>query len=184
VISQEPRTAHTGSASPAGAAPASPPTSALTELLRGALAPVICGAVLLGLLSLWVISGGAGTINHVSIDITSASVATPAQAGGPGLGYLSVANLGSADRLISATTPDARRVEFVEHEIGGGGPKRVLGDLAIPAHATVSLNPFTTDIVLVGCKSLTPGQTMPLTLRFANAGEITVQAAITPPDTP
>ena len=180
MISQEPRTAPATAAPPAAAAPA----SALTGLLRGALAPVICGAVLLGLLSAWVAIGGAGTIKHVSIDITSVSVATPASSGGQGLGYLSVANLGSADRLVSVTTPDARRVEFIEHESGAVGPERMLGDIAIPAHATLDLNPFTTDIVLVGCKSLTPGTTIPLVLRFAAAGEVTVQAAVTPPGTP
>jgi len=34
------------------------------ELIRAALAPVICAAALIGLLSAWVATGGAGTVSR------------------------------------------------------------------------------------------------------------------------
>jgi periplasmic copper chaperone A len=178
VISQEPAVARPATAGPA-------PASAAAELLRGALAPVICAAVLLGLLSVWVATGGAGTIKHVSIDITSASISLPASPGGPAVGYLSVVNNGAADRLVSVSTPDARGVLFVERDGRIAGPGRTLRGIPIPAHATLNLNPFATDIVLLGpSSSMTPGHTVPLTLTFSAAGKITVEADITPPGTP
>jgi copper(I)-binding protein len=173
VISQE----------PAGAATVAPQRP-LAELLRGALAPLTCAALLLGLLSAWVATGGAGTIKHVSIEVTSASIAAPASPGGPGVGYLSVVNLGAADRLTSVTTPDAQQVKFVEHDSGAAGRPSILPFIALPARATVNLSPFGADIVLIGPKTLTPGQTIPLTFTFSAAGKVTVQAAITPPGTP
>jgi len=173
------------------AAPARPATRAARPaegspgwLVRAAAAPVICSVLLLGLLSAWVVTGGDGTISRVRIDITEASVAEPTQPGGPAVMYLTVMNLSGADRLVSVTTSAARRVELVRHQGGAQGPSQQLTSISIPARATVNLNPFTTDIVLVDPAPMTAGDTVPITLRFAGAGRVTVAAAVTPPGTP
>jgi periplasmic copper chaperone A len=153
-------------------------------LVRAAFAPVICSVLLLGLLSAWVVTGGDGTISRVRIEVTEASVAEPTQPGGPAAMYLTVVNLGGADRLVSVTTSAAQRVEFVRRQGTAQGPSRQLTSVSIPARATVNLNPFTTDIVLVGPAPLTAGGTVPITLTFAGAGRVTVAAAVTPPGTP
>jgi copper(I)-binding protein len=153
-------------------------------LLRAAVGPVICSVLLLGLLSAWVITGGGGTISRVRIDITEASVAEPTQPGGPAAMYLTVMNLSGADRLVSVTTSAARRVEFVRRQGTAQGPGRPLTSISIPARATVNLNPFTTDIVLVDPARLTAGGTVSITLTFARAGRVTVAAAVSPPGTP
>jgi copper(I)-binding protein len=182
VIGQIPPQAHTGPA-PAGAAER-PEPGALAGLLRAALAPVICSALLLGLLSAWVITGGGGTITRVSLEITAAAVAAPPRPGAPAEAYLTIANLGGADRLIAVTTPDARRVVLVQHGGNPAGPGRTLAAVPIGAHSTVSLNPFSAGIVLIGPSGLTVGDSVPLTLTFAAAGRVTVQASVTPPGTP
>jgi periplasmic copper chaperone A len=174
--------------------PASPALSAdaavrsepgpLAGLLRAAAAPVICSVLLLALLSAWVRTGGGGTIARVDIEVTAASVAMPASTANPAIGYLTVVNLSGADRLIAVATPDARRVELVQHDGSAAGPGRVLGAVPIAAHATVSLNPFAADIVLVDPTRLTVGDTVPLTLTFRSAGRVTVEATVTPPGTP
>ena len=107
----------------------------------------------------------------------------PARTDGPAPVYLTVENLGGADRLVSVTTPDAERVELVQH---GGNPAdagRPLASVPIGAHATASLNPFEIDIVLIHPARLSIGASAPLTLTFAAAGRVTVEAPVTPPGT-
>jgi Cu+-exporting ATPase len=64
------------------------------------------------------------------------------------------------------------------------GPGITVRQVAIPAHGTLSLNPFGLDIVLQDPGSLTVGATVPLVLTFRHAGRVTVYAAVTPPGTP
>jgi copper(I)-binding protein len=153
------------------------------QLLRGALAPVTCALVLLGLLAGWVASGGAGTISPVRIKISSASLAMPVSPGAPFDAYLVVENLGAADTLESATVPGARQVRIVRHYGSAAGPGRILTSLAIPAHGSVSLSPLGPDIELTGAH-LIYGQAVSLTLTFRNAGRVSVEATVTPPGTP
>ena len=54
----------------------------------------------------------------------------------------------------------------------------------MPAHGTLSLNPFGLDIVLWDPGSITVGATGPLILRFRHADHVTVDATVTPPGTP
>jgi copper(I)-binding protein len=153
------------------------------QLLRAGLAPVICALVLLGLLTGWVASGGAGTISRVRIKISSASLAMPVIPNGPAYAYLVVENLGAADTLESAAVPGARQVRIVRHNGSAASPGRVLTGLAIRANGTVSLSPMGPDIELIGAH-LIYGQDVPLTLTFRNAGRVTVEAVVTPPGTP
>jgi copper(I)-binding protein len=153
------------------------------QLLRAGLAPVVCALVLLGLLTGWVASGGAGTISRVRIKISSASLAMPVTANGPAYAYLVVENLGAADTLESATVPGARQVRIVRHNGSAAGPGRIMASLAIPAHGSVSLSPMGPDIELIGAH-LIYGQAVPLTLTFRNAGRVSIEAMVTPPGTP
>jgi copper(I)-binding protein len=108
----------------------------------------------------------------------------PARPGGPAPVYLAVENLGGADRLVSVTTPDAQRLELVQHDGKPAGPGRPLASVPIGAHATVSLNPFQTDLNLIHPARLTVDASVPLTLTFAAAGRVTVDATVTPPGAP
>lgn len=167
----------------AGPAPRPEPGS-LPGLLRAAIAPVVCSVLLVVMLSAWVITGGNGTITRVTIQVTAASVPMPSSAGAPASAYLTVASLGGADRLVSVTTPDARRVELVRRDGNPAAPGRPLSYVPIGAHATVNLSPFGSDVVLIDPVGLTVGGSVPLTLTFAAAGRVTVEAAVTPPGTP
>jgi copper(I)-binding protein len=165
------------------AADARPGRDARGQLLRAGLAPVVCALVLLGLLTGWVASGGAGTISRVRIKISSASLAMPVTPDGPAYAYLVVENLGAADTLESATVPGARQVRIVRHNGNAAGPGRILASLAIPANGSVSLSPMGPDIELIGAH-LIYGQDVPLTLTFASGGRVSVEATVTPPGTP
>ena len=177
-------------AAEAPAAPARPPSAGRPRgpgagLVRAGLAPVICAAALIGLLSVWVATGGAGTVSRVTIRIGQAAVTLPSSTTpGQAATYLTITNLGGPDMLVSVRSPAASRVTFVRHNGSAAGPGAALRQMAIPAHATLSLNPLGLDIVLQDPRSLTVGGSVPLILTFRHAGQVTVYAAVTPPGTP
>jgi copper(I)-binding protein len=177
-------------AAEAPAAPAQPsgpgwPRGGGAGLVRAGLAPVVCAAALIGLLSVWVASGGAGTVTRVTIRIGQAAVTLPSSASpGQATTYLTITNLGGPDTLVSVRSSAASRVTFVRHAGSAAGPGAVLRQMAIPGHGTLSLNPFGLDIVLQDPRSLSVGGSVLLVLTFRHAGRVTVDATITPPGTP
>jgi periplasmic copper chaperone A len=161
----------------------------LAELARAAAGPVICAAVLIGLLSAWVGGHGAGTLTTVRMKITLAAV--PMRAYTPQASkaihsagtYLTITNLGAtADQLVAVRSPVARRVMFTERAALGGSTSTVPA-LTIPGHGTVTLTPVTDDVVLLDPTWFEGSKTVQLTLVFQHAGEITIDAPVTDPGT-
>ncbi len=104
-----------------------------------------------------------------------------AGAGGTGAGYLSIRNDGTApDSLIGASTPAARAVEL--HTMLREGEvmrMRPVTEIALPPGRIVALAPGGLHIMLIGLAApLVLGTEVPLTLRFAQAGEVTVQLRV------
>lgn len=161
------------------------PSGPRAGLIRAGLAPVICAAALIGLLSAWVAAGGAGTVSRITIRIGQAAVTLPSSAApGQAVTFLTITNLGGPDTLLSVRSPAASRVTFARHNGSAAGPGITLRKMVIPAHATLSLNPFGPDIVLQDPRSLTVGASVPLVLTFRHGGRVTVYATVTPPGTP
>jgi copper(I)-binding protein len=168
----------------------------LRDLARAAAGPVVCAAVVIGLLSAWVATGGAGTITTVSrvrIEVTLAAIPMhslnpgPADAPQPPAGaYLTIRNLsGTPDALTAVSSRVARRVILTRHGAGRAGRAgSVLPGLPIPAHGTLTLSPSGDDAVLIGGPRLLAGQQVPLTLTFRYAGQIEVEATVTIPGSP
>lgn len=113
--------------------------------------------------------------------------ARPAPAGAPAAGgYLTIANTGDKpDRLVSASTPDAAKVEL--HEMIMQGDVMLMrplkGGLVIPPGQTVELKPGGRHVMFIGPKApFALGRHVPVTLRFERAGEVRVQFFVeTPP---
>jgi soluble P-type ATPase/copper(I)-binding protein len=159
------------------------------ELARAAAGPVICAVVLIGLLTAWAASHGAGTLTRVRIQVTLAAVPmrafTPqaADAVGTTQAYLVIHNLGSVpDELIAARTPIAGRVIFTQR--GLGGQQTQVAGLAVPAAGTLTLSPLTGGLLIEHPVLFENRQIVPLTLVFRHAGQITVDATVTAPFTP
>jgi copper(I)-binding protein len=170
---------------PAGPIGPGRPRGSGAGLIRAGLAPVICAAVLIGLLSAWVATGGAGTVSRVTIRVGQAAVTLPSSsAPGQAGTYLTITNLGGPDTLLSARSQAGGKVAFVRHNGSAAGPGTAMRQVAIPAHGTLSLSPLGLDIVLQDPGSLTVGGTVPLVLTFRHAGRVTVYATVTPPGTP
>ena len=99
-----------------------------------------------------------------------------------GAAYLRIENAGAAaDRIVSASSPIARRVEFHTHEMDGGVMKmRRVHWVEVPAQGSVRFAPGGLHMMLIGLKEpLVAGGSFPLTLGFRNAGELEMKVEIT-----
>jgi copper(I)-binding protein len=99
-----------------------------------------------------------------------------------GAGYLTITNKGTADdTLVSASSPVAGVTQVHEMKMEGDVMKmnEVEGGLVIPAGQSVTLEPGGLHIMLMDLKQqLVEGTTFPVTLTFANAGNIEVELAV------
>lgn len=86
----------------------------------------------------------------------------------------------TADRLVAASTPVAKKAELHTMEMSGMVMKmRPISSIDIPAGQSVSLAPGGMHIMLMGLKQpLKAGQSFPLSLTFAKAGTRTVNVAV------
>ena len=169
--------------------PAGPP-SRLAEVARAAAAPLISAALITGLLAAWVITGGAGTVTRLRMQIVLAAIPMrgylPSQARAihQAPTYFTIRNLtGQPDELLSVRTPIARHVVLT----GPPGPRETrptVSSLAIPAHGSITLSPLSDDVVLLDPAPYESDMTVPLTLVFRHAGRVQVDATVSAPGAP
>ena len=157
----------------------------MRDLVRAVAGPLICAAVVTGLLAAWTGTGGGGTLARIRLQVTQAAVPmrgfTPQAAAEvrTATTFLTIKNLsGTADELVAARTPLARSVVLRQRGPAQGGP------LVIPAHGTLTLTPLGEDLVLQQPSPYESRATVPLTLTFRHAGTVTIDAAVTGPGTP
>jgi copper(I)-binding protein len=97
-------------------------------------------------------------------------------------GYMSLRNAGTApDRLVAASSPQARSIEIHEMTMTDGVMRMrpLAGGLAIPPGGTAWLRPGGTHLMLVSpAGPFVQGERVPVTLRFEQAGEVTVDLEI------
>ncbi len=102
-----------------------------------------------------------------------------ASQGGTGAGFLTIRNAGAVpDRLLSATTPAAGRVELHAHLRDGDVMRmRQVEAIDIAAGEALTLQPGGLHLMLIGLtRPLRQGEAVPLTLTFQRAG--TVQGSL------
>jgi copper(I)-binding protein len=140
------------------------------------------GLLLLALLAPLPLSAGdAATTTGVTVRDAWAR-ATP-----PGMtvaaAYLTLAGGTRGDRLLGAVTPRAAMAELhVVTESDGMSRMRQTDGVEVPAGSTVTLAPQGTHVMLMGLgEPLVAGQQFPLTLRFADAGAMTVMVTVRAP---
>lgn len=99
-------------------------------------------------------------------------------------GFLDVRNVGATeDRLLSATSPDADKVELHEMRMDAGvmRMRRIDGGLAIAPGGTLTLAPGGFHLMFIGPKHpFVAGETVTATLRFERGGERTVRFEVRP----
>lgn len=118
---------------------------------------------------------------------------------GTGVVYATIHNSGgSADALVSASSPLAKAVELHQSAPVSSGMMKSSGSMSgmgnmpavmmrpvrrivIPAGGSATLKPGGYHIMLIGLHNdLKPGQTIPITLRFRNAGVVRVLSRVRP----
>ena len=95
-----------------------------------------------------------------------------------GVGYLEIRNNGAQpDRLLSATTSVAKRVEMhITEQAGEVAKMRQLRAFEVPGRERLRLEPSGAHLMLVDIvQPLKKGERFSMTLRFERAGEVEVQ---------
>jgi periplasmic copper chaperone A len=107
--------------------------------------------------------------------------ATPAGAL-TGVAYMTLENkTNAADRLTGISSNVAAQVQIHEMALVDGvmQMRQVAAGLPIPAGGSVLLKPSSYHVMLIGLKRpLVAGETFPLTLTFANAGNISIAVPV------
>lgn len=97
-------------------------------------------------------------------------------------GYLTIVNpTGTEDRLLGASSPRAERVEV--HEMSMDGVvmrmRAVEGGLPVPSGGALTLAPGGQHLMFYGVRPpFAEGERVPATLRFARAGDVTVELSV------
>lgn len=125
-----------------------------------------------------------GSALAADIAVTDPFARASAGAAKVGAAFMTVQNHGSAeDRLVSASSPVAERVELHTHIRDGEVMRmREIDAIEIPAGGTVKLQPGGLHLMLIDLTApLKQGETFPLTLSFEHAGAMTVQVPVQTP---
>jgi periplasmic copper chaperone A len=98
-----------------------------------------------------------------------------------GAGYMTIHNTGAtADRLVGASSPAARKVEpHVTVRDGDISRMRAAPGYDVPANGTFELTPGGSHLMLMDLKApLKEGDKLPLLLRFQRSGEVKVELEV------
>jgi copper(I)-binding protein len=128
------------------------------------------------------LAGHAGEVTRAgNLEIDTPWARASGGTGRPAAAYVTIRNTGDrADRLIGVATPAAGQpgVHAMVHE-GGVMKMRPAGPLEIPPGGEVQLAPGGLHIMLMQLSApLTEGESLPLTLVFETAGEVTVEVPV------
>jgi copper(I)-binding protein len=95
-------------------------------------------------------------------------------------GFMKIENKGTADQLVSASSPVAGEVQLHEMAMDGNVMRmRQVKEVVVPAGATVELKPGGLHLMFMNIKApLAAGETVPVKLKFAKAGEVEVKMPV------
>lgn len=99
----------------------------------------------------------------------------------PAAGFMDVHNMGDeADRIISATSPMADKVELHTHKMENGVAKmRRVETIDVPAKSHVALKSGGLHLMIFGLKhKMKPGDKLPMKIVFEKAGSVDVEFAV------
>lgn len=132
--------------------------------------------VLIGVMALAACGGGGG-----ELEVTDVRIGQPT---GPNAGlYMTATGGDEDDRLIGAATEVASSVEIHETVMGEDGTMGMqpVEGLALPAGEQLVLEPGGYHMMLIDADRLEIGEMVEVTLRWEQAGEMTVEAEVVAP---
>jgi periplasmic copper chaperone A len=124
--------------------------------------------------------GPAENAQEIGSFRASYAIVRPGAAGANSAAYFVLDHHGAAaDRLIGASSPIASRLEIHNHVKKPGGimaMQKVEGGLELPAEGQVAFSPGGLHVMVFGlARPLQPGESVPITLMFAQEGKVEVQ---------
>jgi hypothetical protein len=131
---------------------------------------VVAGAV--------VIAGrGATALPQVAVSDVRASAG---RAGGVAAVYLYLGNDGGFDQVVDVASPLADRVELHRYDdVDGVATMQAISTFPVPGDGATELVPGGSHVMLIGLREdIQPGDSIPLTLRFARSAPIRVEALV------
>lgn len=99
-----------------------------------------------------------------------------------GAAFMQIVNHGDADRLIAVASPAADMVQLHTHSESADGVMQMIHveeGFELPKHGTLSMERGGKHVMLMGLTApLEQGATVPVTLTFEKAGEMTVEITV------
>ena len=116
-----------------------------------------------------------------SIELATAYVPLPTS--GRTVAYLVIRNNGGTDRLLGARTSAGGQVSLRDPKAEGSVVMHTVRSVPIPGHSTIRLVPDGLHLLITGARPMHSGKDITLTLTFAHAGTVSVEALVTNPQT-
>ena len=113
--------------------------------------------------------------------VTGAYARAAAVPGGASAAYMTIETTGASDKLISAESPAATRVELHTHTVDADGVARMrqVPAISVAGDAPATLAPGGPHVMLMGLAApLAEGDSISLTLRFETAGAVTFDVPV------
>jgi periplasmic copper chaperone A len=126
----------------------------------------------------------AQTVKLDSVSVSDAYTRATAPGQQVAGGFMKIQNKGNApDQLLSASSPAAGEVQLHEMAMDGNVMKmRQVKDIAVPAGGSVELKPGGYHLMFLNLKGpFVAGQTVPVKLKFAKAGDVEVKLPVNAP---
>lgn len=136
---------------------------------------VLAAAALLGLAASLPVRAQAPVV-----EVTEAWARATTSSARSGGAFLTLKATGAADRVVSASSPVAEKVELHETIRDGNVMRmREVPQLVVPAGEKVVLQPGAQHIMLIGLKKpLNRGESFPLTITFEKAPAVTITVTV------
>ena len=95
-------------------------------------------------------------------------------------GFMKIDNSGAADQLLVVSSPVAGEVQLHEMAMDGNVMRmRQVKDIPVPANSSIELKPGGLHLMFLNIKTpLTAGQSIPVKLKFAKAGDVEVKMPV------
>ena len=152
---------------------------------RSAAATRVTRAAAAACLALLTAAGLAGCYTQASAgtNIMLATAYVPLPTSGRTVAYLVIRNNGGTDRLIGARTSAGGQVSLRAPRGEGSVVMHTVRSATIPGHGAVRLIPDGLHLLITGARRMHSGKDITLTLTFAHAGPVSVEALVTNPQT-
>ena len=124
-----------------------------------------------------------GSQSGPQVTIDEARITLPAVKGRPGAGYFTAEAAALPEAIVAVTAPPPTRIEMHESMTSGAmASMQAIPSAAFASGAPLVFEPGGKHLMLFDIDpAVKPGDTLPLTFRFANAPPVTVQAEVLGP---